>query len=589
MTSDPQDLGAPDLANRAWDPFWEVVRRAAQLPVHFHIGASVTGMTFYGQVPVGLARRQHQARHRRHAALHRQRPRRDQPDPVGDLRPPSGPQDGLGRERRRLDPLHPRGARLRDVGERPAGARRHGARCPPSTSRATCTRRSGSRTTGTSCPDLIDAVGEDNILFETDFPHPTCLYPNPLQTRGGEDGDALAGGAAARSSARMPASSTDSETPSGAGMDADRALGRGATPSPGTSGRTAPVYDPAPGVQTAEVALASAAEVDAAVQAAVEAWHAWGVVVADQAGRLAVPTARAARRQPRRPRGGRDPRARQGARTMRGARSRAGSRTSSSPAASRTSSRARPTRRSRRGSTSAPCSSRSGVVAGITPFNFPVMVPLWMMANAIACGNCFVLKPSEKDPSASLLLAEIVQRGRLPRRRGQRRAGRPRGGGRAAGPPRRGRRLLRRQHPGGARTSTRRGRGNGKRVQALGGAKNHMVVLPDADLDAAADAAVSAAYGSAGERCMAISVVVAVGAVADRLVDAIATRIPDVVVGAGRRPGVHDGAADHRGAPRPRAVLRRGRGRRGSHGGRRRVGRHRAGRGSSSAAPCSTT
>jgi malonate-semialdehyde dehydrogenase (acetylating)/methylmalonate-semialdehyde dehydrogenase len=175
-------------------------------------------------------------------------------------------------------------------------------------------------------------------------------------------------------------------------------------------------------------------------------------------------------------------------------------------------------------------------VAGITPFNFPVMVPLWMMANAMACGNCFVLKPSEKDPSASLLLAELVQR-----------AGFPDGvlnvvqGDREAVEALLG-------HPGVsavsfvgstpvARYVYETGTSHGKRVQALGGAKNHMVVLADADVDAAADAAVSAAYGSAGERCMAISVVVAVGGVAERLVDAIAERIPRVVVGPGDEPG----------------------------------------------------
>jgi malonate-semialdehyde dehydrogenase (acetylating)/methylmalonate-semialdehyde dehydrogenase len=173
-----------------------------------------------------------------------------------------------------------------------------------------------------------------------------------------------------------------------------------------------------------------------------------------------------------------------------------------------------------------------GVVAGITPFNFPIMVPLWMMANAIACGNCFVLKPSEKDPSASLVLADMVQR-----------AGFPEGvfsvvqGDREAVET-----LL--AHPDVAAISFvgstpvarhiyETGTSQGKRVQALGGAKNHMVVMPDADIDAAADAAVSAAYGSAGERCMAISVVVAVGPVADPLIEAIASRIPDVVIGAG--------------------------------------------------------
>jgi malonate-semialdehyde dehydrogenase (acetylating)/methylmalonate-semialdehyde dehydrogenase len=173
-----------------------------------------------------------------------------------------------------------------------------------------------------------------------------------------------------------------------------------------------------------------------------------------------------------------------------------------------------------------------GVVAGITPFNFPAMVPMWMFANAIACGNCFVLKPSEKDPSASLFLAELL-----------RAAGLPEGvfnvinGDKVAVD-----RIL--DHPdiravsfvGStpiARTIYERGTAAGKRVQALGGAKNHMVVLPDADIAMAADAAVSAAYGSAGERCMAISVVVAVGAAADPLVDAVSERLPKLRIGPG--------------------------------------------------------
>lgn len=176
-----------------------------------------------------------------------------------------------------------------------------------------------------------------------------------------------------------------------------------------------------------------------------------------------------------------------------------------------------------------------GVVAGITPFNFPVMVPMWMWAPALACGNTFVLKPSEKDPSASLRVAELLQQ-----------AGVPDGvfnvvnGDRDAVDA-----VL--EHPGikavsfvGStpvakhvyETATR----HGKRCQALGGAKNHMVVLPDADVDMAADAAVSAAYGSAGERCMAISQVVAVGPVADELIQAIEQRIPDVKVGDGMDP-----------------------------------------------------
>jgi malonate-semialdehyde dehydrogenase (acetylating)/methylmalonate-semialdehyde dehydrogenase len=173
-----------------------------------------------------------------------------------------------------------------------------------------------------------------------------------------------------------------------------------------------------------------------------------------------------------------------------------------------------------------------GVVAGITPFNFPAMVPMWMWAPAIACGNCFVLKPSEKDPSASLLTAELLKE-----------AGLPDGvfnvvhGDKVAVDA-----IL--EHPGIgavsfvgstpiARYIYETGTRHGKRVQALGGAKNHMIVLPDADVDMAADAAVSAGYGSAGERCMAVSVVVAVGDVADPLVQAIKTRLPDVKVGDG--------------------------------------------------------
>ncbi|MCK9926279.1 CoA-acylating methylmalonate-semialdehyde dehydrogenase [Frankia sp. Mgl5] len=171
-----------------------------------------------------------------------------------------------------------------------------------------------------------------------------------------------------------------------------------------------------------------------------------------------------------------------------------------------------------------------GVVAGITPFNFPVMVPLWMLANAVATGNTFILKPSEKDPSASLILADLVTR-----------AGFPDGVFNVLqGDAEAVRALL--THPGVdaisfvgstpvARSIYETGTAAGKRVQALGGAKNHMVVLSDADIESAANAAISAGYGSAGERCMAISVVVAVGAVADPLVDAIAARIPDVVVG----------------------------------------------------------
>ena len=173
-----------------------------------------------------------------------------------------------------------------------------------------------------------------------------------------------------------------------------------------------------------------------------------------------------------------------------------------------------------------------GVAAGITPFNFPVMVPMWMFPVAIACGNTFVLKPSEKDPSAALMLADLWAK-----------AGLPDGvfnvvqGGRDAVDA-----IL--AHPDVravsfvgstpvARYVYETGTRNGKRVQALGGAKNHMVVMPDADMDDAADAAVNAAYGAAGERCMAISVLVTVGDAADRLVPLIRERIDQIHVGDG--------------------------------------------------------
>ena len=173
-----------------------------------------------------------------------------------------------------------------------------------------------------------------------------------------------------------------------------------------------------------------------------------------------------------------------------------------------------------------------GVVAGITPFNFPAMVPMWMFANALACGNTFVLKPSEKDPSVTMFIAELLSK-----------AGLPDGcfnivqGDKVAVD-----RLLEHDDVQAvsfvgstpiAKYIYETGTGNGKRVQALGGAKNHMLVLADADISMAADAAVSAAYGSAGERCMAISVVLAADGIADELVDAIAERIPKIKVGNG--------------------------------------------------------
>jgi malonate-semialdehyde dehydrogenase (acetylating)/methylmalonate-semialdehyde dehydrogenase len=302
----------------------------------------------------------------------------------------------------------------------------------------------------------------------------------------------------------------------------------------GTSGRCGPVFNPATGEQTGEVDFASPAEVDAAVAAAKAAFPAWratslarrseimfrmrdlfdrnrrelaeiitdehGKVLSDALGEVArgLENIEYACGVPNLLKGGFSEQASTGLDVY---------------------------------SIRQPL----GVVAGITPFNFPAMVPMWMFANAIACGNCFILKPSEKDPSASLFIAELLAQ-----------AGVPEGvfsvvqGDKTAVD-----RLL--EHPDiaavsfvgstpVARAIYETGTGNGKRVQALGGAKNHMVVLPDADLELAADAAVSAGYGSAGERCMAISVVVAVGNVAEPLVDAISARLEKVKVGPGTDP-----------------------------------------------------
>jgi malonate-semialdehyde dehydrogenase (acetylating)/methylmalonate-semialdehyde dehydrogenase len=307
----------------------------------------------------------------------------------------------------------------------------------------------------------------------------------------------------------------------------------------GASGKTGPVFNPATGQQQGEVALASAAEVDAAVAAAKEAFATWrssslskradilfafrqivhsrrdeisnlvsqehGKVPSDAAGELArgLENIEFACGIPQMLKGSYSEQVSSGVDVY---------------------------------SLRQPL----GVVAGITPFNFPAMVPMWMFANAIATGNTFVLKPSEKDPSVSLLIAEMLAE-----------AGLPPGvfnvvhGDKVAVD-----RIL--EHPDIQAVSFvgstpiakyiySTGTANGKRVQALGGAKNHMIVLPDADIDMAADAAVSAGFGSAGERCMAISVVVAVGGVGDKLVDAIAARMPKVKVGPGTDPDAEMG------------------------------------------------
>ena len=181
-----------------------------------------------------------------------------------------------------------------------------------------------------------------------------------------------------------------------------------------------------------------------------------------------------------------------------------------------------------------------GVVAGITPFNFPAMVPMWMFPIALACGNAFVLKPSERDPSASLLLARLLHEAGLP----------PGVFNVVQGDKEAVDVLL--THPAVAAVSfvgstpiaeyvQREAAAHGKRVQALGGAKNHLIVMPDADLEQAVDALIGSAYGSAGERCMAISVAVAVGAAADALVERLAARARALRVAAGTQPGAEMG------------------------------------------------
>jgi malonate-semialdehyde dehydrogenase (acetylating)/methylmalonate-semialdehyde dehydrogenase len=305
-------------------------------------------------------------------------------------------------------------------------------------------------------------------------------------------------------------------------------------PVPGASGRTGRIFNPATGVQTAEVDFASVEEVDAAIASAREAFPAWRELSLSRRAELLFRVRELVSRR-------REDLARlltaehgkvlsdalgEVARGLEVIEHACGIPTLLKGGFSEQVST---------GVDVYSIRQPLGVVAGITPFNFPAMVPMWMWAPAIACGNTFVLKPSEKDPSASLLTAELLKE-----------AGIPDGvfnvvqGDKVAVD-----RLL--EHPDVvalsfvgstpiARYIYETGTKRGKRVQALGGAKNHMVVLPDADIAMAADAAVSAAYGSAGERCMAISVVVAVADVADELVNAIRERLPKIVVGDGMDP-----------------------------------------------------
>jgi malonate-semialdehyde dehydrogenase (acetylating)/methylmalonate-semialdehyde dehydrogenase len=316
---------------------------------------------------------------------------------------------------------------------------------------------------------------------------------------------------------------------------------------PGTSGRYGPVFDPATGEQQGRVALASASEVDAVVASARRAAIGWGQSALSHRTEIlfAFREALSSRREELAHLVSREhgkvpvDAAGEVARGLENVEYACGI------------PQALAGRHSQQVSDGVDVHSVQeplGVVAGITPFNFPAMVPLWMFPNAIAAGNAFVLKPSERDPSASLLLAEMLSAAGLPDGvfnvvQGDREAVE---------------RIL--EHPDVAavsfvgstpvaRSVYATATARGKRVQALGGAKNHMVVLPDADVDVAADAAVSAGFGSAGERCMAISVVVAVGGVADRLVEAIAARLPAVRVGPGSDPKSEMGpliSAEHR-------------------------------------------
>jgi malonate-semialdehyde dehydrogenase (acetylating) / methylmalonate-semialdehyde dehydrogenase len=302
----------------------------------------------------------------------------------------------------------------------------------------------------------------------------------------------------------------------------------------GTSGRSGPVYNPALGVQTGEVDFASVDEVDAAVQAAKRAFESWrsfslsrrtelffrirelvhdhaediarfltlehGKVLSDAKGEVArgLEVIEFCCGIPQLLKGGYSEQASTGIDVY---------------------------------SIRQPL----GVVAGITPFNFPAMVPMWMWAPAIACGNAFVLKPSEKDPSASVYTAELLKEAGLP----DGVFNVVHGDKVAVDAVLQHREIAAVSFVGStpiARYVYETATAHGKRVQALGGAKNHMIVLPDADIDMAADAAVSAGYGSAGERCMAVSMLVAVGHAADDLVAAIQERLPRVKVGDGMNP-----------------------------------------------------
>ncbi len=302
----------------------------------------------------------------------------------------------------------------------------------------------------------------------------------------------------------------------------------------GTSGKTSPVYNPATGQQTAELSLASVSEVDAAVANSVEAFETWRLSslaqrtkamfnFRDLVNRNADELAKRLTAEHGKVHGDALGELARGLENIEYACGIAEMLKGSYNEQAAT------------GVDVFTVRQPLGVCAGITPFNFPAMVPLWMIPNAVATGNTFILKPSERDPSAPMFLAELAQEAGFP----------PGVLNLVNGDAEAVNRLL--THPDIAAVSFvgstpiakhvfNTANEHGKRVQALAGAKNHMIVLPDADLDLAADAAVSAAYGSAGERCMAISVAVAVGDVADSLVEAVQQRIDKLVIGPGDQP-----------------------------------------------------
>jgi malonate-semialdehyde dehydrogenase (acetylating) / methylmalonate-semialdehyde dehydrogenase len=308
----------------------------------------------------------------------------------------------------------------------------------------------------------------------------------------------------------------------------------GGATTAGTSTRTAPVYDPASGTQQADVRLADPADVDAAVDVAGKAFEEWRTVSVVRRARIMFAFRELLERYT-------DDLAKlvssEHGKVVEDARGEIvrGMEVVEFVCGIPELSKGEYSEQVSGGIDSYSFRQPLGVVAGITPFNFPVMVPMWMHPVGIATGNTFVLKPSERDPSASNFVAELYQQ-----------AGLPDGvfnvlhGDRVTVET-----IL--DHPGieavsfvgstpVAREIHRRASASGKRVQALGGAKNHAVVLPDADLDFAADQLAASAYGSAGQRCMAISAAVAVGPAGDALIERLVERTSSIVVGPGADP-----------------------------------------------------